>query len=87
MELIARHGIAFFASLMLVWWIMFLIVIAASPAQGVGEFIPGQEQGAPHQPKLGKKIAITTAISLPLTSLIYGLFATGTISLRGMLGI
>ena len=65
----------------IVWWLVLFMVLpfgAAPPDQPE----PGMAPGAPARPRMGLKIAVTTAIAAVLTAMILWLLQSGLIQLR-----
>jgi predicted secreted protein len=65
----------------IVWWLVLFMVLpfGARPPDNVE---PGMAPSAPARPRMGLKIAITTALALALTALILWLLQSGLIQLR-----
>jgi predicted secreted protein len=65
----------------IVWWLVLFMVLpfGARPPDNVE---PGMAPSAPARPRMGLKIAITTALALALTALILWLLHSGLIQLR-----
>jgi predicted secreted protein len=65
----------------IVWWLVLFMVLpfGARPPDDVE---PGMAPSAPARPRMGLKIAITTALALALTALILWLLQSGLIQLR-----
>jgi predicted secreted protein len=65
----------------IVWWLVLFMVLpfGARPPDRVE---PGMAPSAPARPRMGLKIAITTALALALTALILWLLQSGLIQLR-----
>jgi predicted secreted protein len=65
----------------IVWWLVLFMVLpfGARPPDSVE---PGMAPSAPARPRMGLKIAITTALALALTALILWLLQSGLIQLR-----
>jgi predicted secreted protein len=65
----------------IVWWLVLFMVLpfGAHPPDQVE---PGMAPSAPARPRMGLKIAITTALALALTALILWLLQSGLIQLR-----
>jgi predicted secreted protein len=65
----------------IVWWLVLFMVLPFG-ARPPDEVEPGMAPSAPARPRMGLKIAITTAIALALTALILWLLQSGLIQLR-----
>jgi predicted secreted protein len=65
----------------IVWWLVLFMVLpfGAKPPEHVE---PGMAPSAPARPRMGLKVAITTAIAAVLTALILWLLQSGLIQLR-----
>jgi predicted secreted protein len=65
----------------IVWWLVLFMVLpfGAHPPDDVE---PGMAPSAPARPRMGLKIAITTAIAIALTALIVWLLQSGMIQLQ-----
>jgi predicted secreted protein len=65
----------------IVWWLVLFMVLpfGARPPDNVE---PGMAPSAPARPRMGLKIAITTALALAFTALILWLLHSGLIQLR-----
>jgi predicted secreted protein len=65
----------------IVWWLVLFMVLpfGAAPPEKVEK---GMATSAPAKPRLGLKLAITTAIAAALTALIVWSIDSGTIQLR-----
>jgi predicted secreted protein len=70
----AIYGIVWFLTLFMV---LPFGVVSQSEA---GEVVPGSEGGAPSQPRIGRKLLITTLISGVLYSGIYYLLTSGALA-------
>lgn len=69
----------------IIWWIVFFITlpIGVRPPYEVGEKVqPGNEAGAPVQPRIWIKVIITSAIAAVLWGGAYWLIGSGLISFR-----
>ena len=69
-----------------IWFMTFLIVLPIRlKTQGdVGEIVRGTHAGAPHNPQIGRRAKITTAISIVLWFVIAGTILSGSISVRDL---
>lgn len=69
-----------------IWFMVFLIVLPIRlKTQGdVGEIVHGTHAGAPHDPQIGRRAKITTAISVVLWVVIAGTIVSGVISVRDL---
>jgi predicted secreted protein len=65
----------------IVWWLVLFMVLPFG-ARPPDQVEPGMAPSAPARPRMGIKIAITTAIALALTALILWLLQSGVIQLR-----
>jgi predicted secreted protein len=65
----------------IVWWLVLFMVLPFG-ARPPDEVEPGMAPSAPARPRMGLKIAITTAIALALTAVILWLLQSGLIQLR-----
>jgi predicted secreted protein len=65
----------------IVWWLVLFMVLPFG-ARPPDEVEPGMAPSAPARPRMGLKIAVTTAIALALTALILWLLQSGLIQLR-----
>ncbi|MBS9717155.1 DUF1467 family protein [Pseudohalocynthiibacter aestuariivivens] len=66
------------------WFLVMLCVlpIRLKTQDDVGEIVPGTHAGAPHNPQIGKKAKITTAIASVLWVVIAGILFSGKITVR-----
>lgn len=69
-----------------IWFMVFLIVLPIRlKTQGdVGEIVHGTHAGAPHDPQVGRRAKITTAISVVLWVVVAGTILSGVISVRDL---
>jgi predicted secreted protein len=65
----------------IVWWLVLFMVLPFG-ARPPDQVEPGMAPSAPARPRMGLKIAITTALALALTALILWLLQSGLIQLR-----
>jgi predicted secreted protein len=65
----------------IVWWLVLFMVLPFG-ARPPDQVEPGMAPSAPVRPRMGLKIAITTAIALALTAVILWLLQSGLIQLR-----
>ncbi len=67
-----------------IWFMTFLIVLPIRlKTQGdVGRIVAGTHVGAPHDPRIGRRAKIATAISVVLWVAIAGAIVSGVISVR-----
>ncbi len=65
----------------IVWWLVLFMVLPFG-ARPPDEVEPGMAPSAPARPRMGLKIAVTTALALALTALILWLLQSGLIQLR-----
>jgi predicted secreted protein len=65
----------------IVWWLILFMVLpfGAAPPEKVE---PGMASSAPAKPRIGTKLAITTALAVLMTGLIVWLIDSGLIQLR-----
>lgn len=69
----------------IIWWIIFFmsLPIGVRPPHEVGEEAqPGNEAGAPVQPRIWIKVAVTSVIAAVLWGGIYWLMGTDLVSFR-----
>jgi predicted secreted protein len=64
-----------------VWWLVLFMVLPFG-ARPPDQAEPGMAPSAPERPRMGLKIAITTALALTLTALLLWLLQSGLIQLR-----
>jgi predicted secreted protein len=64
-----------------VWWLVLFMVLPFG-ARPPDQVEPGMAPSAPARPRMGLKVAITTALALMLTALILWLLQSGVIQLR-----
>jgi len=70
-------------SFIIIWWMVLFMVLpwgVRPPAEG--EVAAGHAASAPHQPRLWRKVLLTTGIALVLWGVAFGLAATNLISFR-----
>ena len=65
----------------IVWWLVLFMVLPFG-ARPPDQVEPGMAPSAPARPRMGLKIAITTALAVALTALILWLLQSGLIQLR-----
>ena len=65
----------------IVWWLVLFMVLPFG-ARPPDQVEPGMAPSAPARPRMGLKMAITTALALALTALILWLLQSGLIQLR-----
>ncbi|QDY69836.1 DUF1467 family protein [Qingshengfaniella alkalisoli] len=67
-----------------IWFMTFLCALPIRlKTQGdVGECVPGTHVSSPVNPNIGKKARITTVVTLVLWAIIFGIIASGTITVR-----
>lgn len=68
-----------FALYFIIWWLTLFAVlpIGVRSQEEAGEVVPGSEIGAPAKARMGFKVLLTTAISIPIFLLVWfgaGLF-------------
>ena len=69
----------------IIWWLVLFTVLPWGIRQPEPEEMePGQMSGAPQRPKLGLKLAVTTAIALVLWGIAYYVISADLISFREM---
>ncbi|MDX1580501.1 MAG: DUF1467 family protein [Alphaproteobacteria bacterium] len=67
------------------WWLVFFMVLpigVKSPEETGEGRIQGTEAGAPVNPRLARKIVITTAVAVVLWLIYFGIVESGLITLR-----
>lgn len=76
-------GIVLFA---VIWFMVFFIVlpIRFQSQDEAGQIVPGTPPGAPHNPQLGRKARITSAIAVVLWAVIAGIILSGVISIEDL---
>ncbi|MBI1173006.1 DUF1467 family protein [bacterium] len=72
-------AIVFFA---MTWFMVFLCVLPTRQVSqfAAGEIVPGSAKSAPTDPQLGRKVKLTTVITLVLWALMCGVILSGKIS-------
>ncbi len=67
-----------------IWFMVFLVVlpIRLKTQADVGEITRGTPPGAPHDAQIGRRIRITTVITMALWAVIAGIIVSGAISVR-----
>jgi len=65
----------------IVWWLVLFVVLPFG-AQPLDSVQPGTAPSAPARPRIGLKMAITTAIAIVLTALVVWFLDSGLIQLR-----
>jgi predicted secreted protein len=76
----------FCAIFFLIWWIVLFAVLpwgVHSQHEG-GEMVPGADPGAPSMPKLGRKLALTTLVTVVLFSTFYFIYADHPVALDSL---
>jgi len=71
----------------IIWWLVLFTVLPWGVRQPEADEIePGQMSGAPHKPRLLRKLLVTTAIATVLWAGAYYLITSDLISFREMAG-
>ena len=65
----------------ILWWFALLIILPIGANSGEGEFVPGADPGAPHQPRLLLKAGIATAIAIVTWGIFYTLVLANVVQL------
>lgn len=62
-----------FALYFIIWWLTLFAVlpIGVRSQEEAGEIVPGSEVGAPAKARMGFKVLLTTAISIPIFLLVW----------------
>ena len=62
-----------FALYFIIWWLTLFAVlpIGVRSQEEAGEIVPGSEIGAPSKARMGFKVLLTTAISIPIFLLVW----------------
>ena len=73
-------GLAVYA---IIWWLLLFMVLPWGVRPISREEVEkGQDAGAPRRPRLGLKIAITTALSAVVWGIVYAVAEAGLVSFR-----
>lgn len=68
---------------LIIWWlVLFMVLPWGARRVDPNDLVPGEDHGAPEKPRLAIKFTVTTAISLVLLGLVYGIMVSGIISFR-----
>ncbi|MGK9231346.1 DUF1467 family protein [Inquilinus limosus] len=66
----------------IIWWTVIFAVLPWGVRPQVDDAQPGHQVGAPANPRMGRKVLITTAISIVLWLVIYVLISENVFSFR-----
>ena len=68
----------------IIWWVVIFAVLPwGVTSVSDDEVVQGQERGAPRNPKLLLRIAVTTVVAAVIWLIVYWLIEYGPFSLRG----
>ncbi|MGZ8410779.1 MAG: DUF1467 family protein [Hyphomicrobium sp.] len=67
----------------IIWWVVIFAVLPwGVTSVGDREVVKGQERGAPRNPRILMKMAVTTVVAAAIWVLVYAIIEYGGISLR-----
>ena len=67
----------------IIWWVVIFAVLPwGVQSAGDGDLVEGQERGAPRNPRIVTKMAVTTVVAAVIWGIVYLIIEYGGISLR-----